>query len=244
MGGLLVPSYRGGGGGGSAEFLQSSISGFDDIDYFNAVHGSAGLDYDFAREDETTPPDGWEWLNQDAALYVEHYGYGRIDWGGGGDVSNWHCLMTDLPVASSYEIYMHLWGQTSGPGNYIGLVLEDEVSGELVANEMWVNTASPFLQSWFVGRWANPDTADGTTVFGSVTVLYPPGGPHYYLKVVKQTVNNWDFYMNSDGGCWFTNETDVDMASFMTPTRVGFGLSSDDPAHVGCEWMRIRNIVT
>lgn len=220
----------------------SLLSGFDHPDWFAEVHGvDEGYDEEFNAVGSSLP-DGWEWFNQDGALYAEVFGYGRVDWGGGGDTSNWHGVVMDLPDSGAFEIYSHMWGLTEGTANYYGLVLRDSAAGKLVTPEVWVNGTSPNNPTMFVGRWSDPDTADGTSVFGSGSTVYPHGSPHIYWKVVKNSSSDWDFYYSTDGGCWFEIVPGADLGAFGTFDQVGFGLSSSDPAHVGMEWIRIRDI--
>lgn len=234
----------------SADFIipkGSIMSGQDVPYYFNEVWGDPeGYDFEFNRVEETTPDSDWTWVNQDSATFIEHFGAGRIDWSGGGDSDNVHMLVTDLPTdLVSADFYAHMWGASSGTGNYAPMMIfRNSANGQFLSLAILARSSNNNEPRWFVNYYTDPDTYSSSP--GSAKDLYPAQDTaHCYMHVVANSATDWDFYVNHDGGCDFTVVEGVNPTSLLgaVPDQVGYGVTSTDGVHTGCEWIRIRNIV-
>lgn len=224
------------------------MGGIDNRQHFSRHYGpDEGYDEEFdgyGIADDVLPT-SWSMLNQDTSVYRQAFGAGRIDWGGGGDASNLHSCVRTLPATTTFDAFFHLWGLTdltSASASYLhGVVLHNSANGDYVFCGLHQTTATSAPQ-YFISAWSDADTQGSTLATGPV--LRAPGGPQGWYRITKQADNNYDFYANTDGGCWFTVAANIDVNTSLgaDPTHIGFTLNTVGAAHVGCEWFRLRGV--
>lgn len=224
------------------------FAGMDNRYWFAKEFGpNEGYDEEFDGIDiaDNTLPSNWSMLNQDTAVYRQSFGAGRIDWGGGGDASNLHSCVRTLPATTTFDAFFHLWGATdlvATSTSYVAaVVLYNSANGDYVFCGLFQNTANNAPQ-FFISAWSDADTQGATLATGPVQRIM---SPHVFFRVTKQADNNYDFYGNTDGGCWFTIAADLDVNTSLggvDPTHIGFTLNTAGAGHVGCEWFRLRGL--
>lgn len=236
---------------GSPTEMGSLLSGVDSRYTFNAQHGEdEGYDEEFDQVGTggvgvATLPTGWSWINQGAAIYEEQYGHGRIDRGSGDDGTALRGIVQDLPAGlQSFELWSHLWGMIdSGSSGYLAsLIFRRSANGDLLQlGYYWDNAGT-------LRVYANHYTDENTfgSTLASVVAARPWAQPHIYFHIYANSPTDWDLYYNYDGGCDFGLDTALDVSSVLggVPDQIGFAYNAPVAGHVGCEWIRIRDIVT
>lgn len=243
---VQVGNLPGGGSGGGEK--GSLYAGMDNREYFNEVHGpDEGYDEEFDATNSTSLPSGWAWVNQGTATYIEHFGYGRIDWEGGGGDQNWHIVKQALDEPT-FTVYAHVWYQRNGSGSSSdsygpALIFRDSGTQEFVPWVVsWVGSGGSAGQSQlYVSKYTNPTTYGGST-FSGPHHTWPRAVVHWYYRVRKNSASDWDFAYSADGGCWFEFATGIDVSSWCDPDEVGFAVSGAPSCHMGFEWIRVRDL--
>lgn len=244
-------------GGGAATMEPGSLfSGIDDRAQFNAEFGSTdeGYDEEFdgAGIATGTLPTGWSWVNQDTATYYQRFSHGRIDWGGGGDGSDIHAVVRSLPAGlQSCDIWAHLYGaQAARVGYESALVLRNSANGKMLLmgryTPVYASSTAGDYPVWYANLYTDADTFDA--VQQGPRNVFPAASPHWYAHIVVASPTDWRLYVNPDGGCDFgigsPASLDITAALGAVPDQIGFGLTTAQGSHVGCEWIRVRDIVT
>lgn len=235
--------------------MGSLYAGIDNRYTFAEEYGpDEGYDLEFDRVNVTDNdlPAGLSWLNQDAAVYREALGQGRIDWGGGGDASNIHAVVQALPATTTFEAWTHLQGMSLIPNGveYLAaFTLYNSANGDFVFLGMFQVDPTPAASTtnrdptFFVTHYTDADTSNAA-IGGPIGPILPFVGPHCYYRIRKNSDTSYDFFVSPDGGCWFTVAAAVNVQASLgaDPTHIGWALNTTGGAHVGCEWIRIRNV--
>jgi hypothetical protein len=227
--------------------LGSMFAGIDSRVAFAAQFGSdEGYDEEFDGYNvaDDVLPANWSMLNQDASVYRQSFGAGRVDWGGGGDASNLHAAVRALPATTTFDAFFHTWGAAdvaTASATYVAaIVLYNSANGDFIycGLHQASGTAAP---QFFVSHFSDADTQGSTLATGPVQRL---ASPHVFFRVTKESDTSYDFFGNTDGGCWFTIGANINVQASLgaDPTHIGFALNTVGAGHVGCEWFRVRDL--
>lgn len=226
--GEVVVTIPGGGG-----------SGFNPTPVDDPANWSAdlGYDYEFSATSSSVPT-SWAWFNQGSGTYNESFGLGVIDHPGqAGD--NVKGLYRDVPSTSTWTATVKT-DLTSLDTQYVvgGILLSDTTKATLFGFRNHdtsggaLNEASVTVDNWSTG------TTYSSTPFGPFSVM---GVPRYF-RVKKNSATSWDLLFSQDGVAWRSFLAGYNLSTFMTPTKIGFGLlkSGTGQALVSCSWLRVR----
>lgn len=227
--------------------VGSMFAGMDSRVAFAAQFGAdEGYDEEFdgaGVADDVLPTD-WSMLNQDASVYRQSFGAGRVDWGGGGDASNLHAAVRTLPATTTFDAFFHTWGASdlaTASATYVAaVVLYNSANGDFIYCGLHHSTGTAAPQ-FFVSHFTDADTQGSTLATGPIQRL---ASPHVFFRVTKESDTSYDFFGNTDGGCWFTIGANVNVQASLgaDPTHIGFALNTVGAGHVGCEWFRLRDL--
>lgn len=232
--------------GGVEVELGSMFTGMDNRVAFASQYGAdEGYDEEFDGFNvaDDVLPANWSMLNQDASVYRQSFGAGRVDWGGGGDASNIHAAVRTLPATTTFDAFFHTWGAAdvaTASATYIAaIVLYNSANGDFIYCGLHQATGGSSPQ-FFVSHFTDADTQGATLATGPVQRL---NSPHIFFRVTKKSDTAYDFFGNTDGGCWFTIGANINVLASLgaDPTHIGFALNTLGAGHVGCEWFRLRD---
>lgn len=189
---------------------------------------------EFDRSGEpTTLPDGWTWVNQGTATYVERHGAGVVDVPIASAQSRY--LVRDLPADATWEAYFKTSGLRRATGGRIGVCLHETASGEFVNLYQYEKVTNVSVATF---------TAHST--FGTSLADVDPGlmsDPVTYWRIKKNSATSFDFAASPDGLCWGTVLAGYDPTAFFTPNKIGFVVTSPDgtvPVRMAAHWYRVK----
>ena len=209
-------------------------------------------EFDGANIADDTFPTGWSDLSMEAAaVYRQSFGSGRIDWGGGGDITNIQAVGRTLPATATFDAICHLVGMNDVDISYQAvMILHNSANGDYIHFGMFqpdttppaANPETSRVPAFYVVHYTDADTSS-STLAGPI-ILYPSVGPHCYYRINKASDSSYQFQIAPDGACWFNVGAALNINTTLgaDPTHIGFGFNGSGAGHVACEWMRIRNV--
>lgn len=188
-------------------------------------------DVEFGRDNVSTLPSGFSWVNQGSATYGERFGSGEIyEPGSTGGI---RMVVKSLPAGWSEMWCKYSAIAVSAP--LVSLVMRDSGSSGLVNLQTYINSGAPMFQA---AKYTDPQTYN--SAFGTLTISQALNSD-IVARVIKNSSSSYDFKVSQGGANWLTVASSADVSAFMTPDQCGLGVhasSTSVPALVSFKWLR------